>query len=72
MERLRNDKGAVDGGKYITTKYVQELNKPDPCCPLCSRKFEREQEIRTLVQDVIKGLFNIVCNAGVGGGGGGG
>ena len=40
------------GAEYFYKKYVQDMKKENPCCPLCHREFEQEQEVRELILEV--------------------
>ena len=33
-------------------KYIAQLRRTDPVCPLCRREFDEQQEIDELIQDV--------------------
>ena len=40
------------GASYVFKQYVTELEKDMPCCPLCYREFDTEQEVRDLISEV--------------------
>ena len=47
-----SERGAVIGASYVFKKYATELEKDKPCCPLCYREFDTDQEVRDLISDV--------------------
>lgn len=40
------------GSEHFFKKFVVDLKADSPCCPLCHRGFEQEQEIRELILEV--------------------
>ncbi|XP_026285243.1 DNA repair protein RAD50 isoform X1 [Frankliniella occidentalis] len=50
IETLQNDKGLYTASAVVTRGYIQDLKKRDPCCPLCDRSFDNEEEPFSLVQ----------------------
>lgn len=48
------------GAEHFYKKYVQDMKKENPCCPLCHREFEQEQEVRELILEVCMG-FKRLC-----------
>ena len=52
------------GAEHFLQKYVDELIKPDPCCPLCHREFDTEQDIKELMLEVCsQNVFPILAVA---------
>ena len=45
-------RGSLLGAEHFFKKYVGELDKEEPCCPLCHREFDTAQEVRELILEV--------------------
>ena len=45
-------RGYLVGAEHFFKKYYRELEKDNPCCPLCHREFDTEQEVRELLLEV--------------------
>ena len=40
------------GAEHFFKKYVKDLEREKPFCPLCHRGFDDEQEVRELILEV--------------------
>lgn len=38
---------------FFTYRYIRALQKSQPCCPLCHRDFEQQNEARSLVDELM-------------------
>ncbi|XP_013776467.1 DNA repair protein RAD50-like [Limulus polyphemus] len=56
IKSLHDEKGSLIGSQYIYSKYVEKLQRENPCCPLCQRHFEEDQESKDLLRDVQRKL----------------
>ncbi|XP_076362721.1 DNA repair protein rad50 [Tachypleus tridentatus] len=56
IKSLHDEKGSLVGSQYIYNKYAEKLQRENPCCPLCQRHFEEEQESKDLLRDVQRKL----------------
>ncbi|XP_023226241.1 DNA repair protein RAD50-like [Centruroides sculpturatus] len=52
VKELHNEKGALIGSQYIFTTYIEKLKNRSPCCPLCHRGFEEEEQALELISDL--------------------
>lgn len=51
-----SQRGSLTGAQHFLKKYVKDLEKEKPCCPLCHREFDTDQEVKELVLEVKKKL----------------
>lgn len=51
LEKLRFDKGLIEGSEFIYADYIKRLSKKS-CCPLCKRNFDQESEAKSLLSSV--------------------
>jgi hypothetical protein len=54
-----SQRGSLLGAQHFFKKYAKDLEKDDPCCPLCHRGFDTQQDVRELVLEV--GLCPCLC-----------
>ncbi|KFM68089.1 DNA repair protein RAD50, partial [Stegodyphus mimosarum] len=59
IKELQDEKGALTGSLYLYNKYVEKLEKPRPCCPLCTRAFQAEEEAQSLIKDLQRKLQSV-------------
>ncbi|KAL5011885.1 hypothetical protein ScPMuIL_010436 [Solemya velum] len=52
MNQSQDQRGSLLGAEHFFKKYVEDLEKRDPCCPLCHREFDTDQEVRELVLEL--------------------
>ena len=52
MSLLFRAHGLLIGTKEVFNKYLKQLAKQDPPCPLCHRPFDNETEVEELVDEV--------------------
>ncbi|XP_064608041.1 LOW QUALITY PROTEIN: DNA repair protein RAD50-like [Liolophura sinensis] len=52
MGQTQDQRGSLLGAQHFFKKYVEDLKKNNPCCPLCHREFDEEQEVRELVLEL--------------------
>uniref|UniRef100_A0A069DZS5 DNA repair protein RAD50 n=2 Tax=Panstrongylus megistus TaxID=65343 RepID=A0A069DZS5_9HEMI len=52
VQELQDQKGTLSSSEYMFRRYVQKLQKQDPCCPLCHREFQQEEEITKLISEL--------------------
>ncbi|XP_060561862.1 DNA repair protein RAD50-like isoform X1 [Ruditapes philippinarum] len=52
MEKVRDQRGSLLGAQHFFKKYAKDLEKDDPCCPLCHRGFDTQQDVRELVLEL--------------------
>lgn len=52
MTTAQDTRGSLLGAEHFFKKYVGDLEKEEPCCPLCHREFDTEQEVRELVLEL--------------------
>ncbi|XP_060561846.1 DNA repair protein RAD50-like [Ruditapes philippinarum] len=52
MEKVRDQHGSLVGEQHFYMKYAKDLEKDDPCCPLCHRGFDTQQDVRELVLEL--------------------
>ncbi len=45
-------KGLLTGTKEVYNKYIRQLGKNDPPCPLCHRPFDNADEVGELITEV--------------------
>ncbi|CAG2192451.1 RAD50 [Mytilus edulis] len=49
MSQTQDTRGSLLGAEHFFKKYATDLEKDDPCCPLCHREFDTDQEVKELV-----------------------
>ncbi|XP_061165388.1 DNA repair protein RAD50-like [Saccostrea echinata] len=49
MSTAQDQRGSLLGAEHFFQKYVSDLEKQDPCCPLCHREFDTDQEVKELI-----------------------
>ena len=42
------------GAQFFFGKYLKKLKEEEPCCPLCHRGFNDQEDIDELIQEVSK------------------
>lgn len=47
-----SQRGSLLGAEHFFQKYVNDLEKQEPCCPLCHREFDTDQEVKELIIEV--------------------
>lgn len=47
-----SQRGSLLGAEHFFKKYVNDLEKQEPCCPLCHREFDTDQEVKELIIEV--------------------
>ncbi|XP_029643007.1 DNA repair protein RAD50 isoform X1 [Octopus sinensis] len=52
LTQVQDQRGSLMGSEHFFKKFVVDLKKDSPCCPLCHRGFEQEQEIRELILEL--------------------
>lgn len=52
LNQTQEQRGSLMGAEHFYKKYVQDMKKENPCCPLCHREFEQEQEVRELILEL--------------------
>ncbi|KAJ8298041.1 hypothetical protein KUTeg_024572 [Tegillarca granosa] len=52
IEKSQDQRGSLMGAEYFFKKYVDDLEKEEPCCPLCHREFDTRQELRNKLRQV--------------------
>ncbi|XP_033607955.1 DNA repair protein RAD50 [Cryptotermes secundus] len=52
VQDLQDQKGTLSSSEYLFRRYVQKLQQPQPCCPLCHRGFDLEADVRELVNEL--------------------
>lgn len=49
MTQAQEEKGSLLGADHMIKKYIKNLEKNNPACPLCQRGFQQAQEVRELI-----------------------
>lgn len=49
MSSAQDQRGSLLGAEHFFQKYVNDLEKQEPCCPLCHREFDTDQEVKELI-----------------------
>ncbi|XP_077984137.1 DNA repair protein RAD50.L-like [Glandiceps talaboti] len=62
IANLQDEKGALKASQHLFGRYTRDLQKDDPRCPLCHRKFEQEQEILELIEELQSKLRRVPEN----------
>ncbi|GAB1599065.1 DNA repair protein RAD50-like [Argonauta hians] len=52
LSQVQDLRGSLIGSEHFFKKFVTDLKKDNPCCPLCHRDFEQELEIRELILEL--------------------
>ncbi|XP_041359275.1 DNA repair protein RAD50-like [Gigantopelta aegis] len=52
VEQAQDAKGSLMGAEHFFKKYVKDLEKEKPFCPLCHRGFDDDQEVRELILEL--------------------
>ncbi|KAL4230576.1 DNA repair protein rad50 [Mactra antiquata] len=52
MEKARDQRGSLLGAQHFFKKYAKDLEKDEPCCPLCHRDFDTAREVRELIDEL--------------------
>lgn len=52
MDKAKDQRGSLLGAQHFFKKYACDLEKQNPCCPLCHRSFDTDQEVRELVLEL--------------------
>lgn len=53
MSQAQDTRGSLLGAEHFFKKYASDLEKDDPCCPLCHREFDTDQEVKELVIELL-------------------
>ncbi|KAK6618741.1 hypothetical protein RUM43_013132 [Polyplax serrata] len=53
VEELQDVKGTLSSSEFMYQRYIRALQKSQPCCPLCHRDFEQQNEARSLVDELM-------------------
>ncbi|XP_033743546.1 DNA repair protein RAD50-like [Pecten maximus] len=57
--QCQDSKGSLLGAEHFYKKYVEKLEQEEPCCPLCRREFDTEQETKELVLELKEKLRQV-------------
>lgn len=49
LTQSQEERGTLLGAEHMINRYIRNLEKNNPACPLCYRGFDRNQEVRDLV-----------------------
>lgn len=52
VQELQDEKGTLSSSEYMFRRYIQKLQQPEPCCPLCHRGFDVEADVKELVNEL--------------------
>ncbi|XP_055958818.1 DNA repair protein RAD50 [Patella vulgata] len=52
LTQTQESRGSLLGAEHFFKQYVTDLEKTDPCCPLCHRGFETEEDVRQLILEL--------------------
>ncbi|ESP01817.1 hypothetical protein LOTGIDRAFT_139012 [Lottia gigantea] len=52
LTTAQESRGSLLGAEHFFKKYVSDLEKDSPCCPLCHRDFDNEQDVRELILEL--------------------
>lgn len=56
---FQDQKGTLSSSEYMFRRYIEKLQQPQPCCPLCHRGFDLEDDARELVNEVRRCILNL-------------
>ncbi|KAH3843771.1 hypothetical protein DPMN_117302, partial [Dreissena polymorpha] len=59
VEKARVQRGSLLGAEHFFKKYKEDLEKLNPCCPLCHRAFDSDQEVKDLVLELRENLRKV-------------
>ncbi|XP_070557933.1 DNA repair protein RAD50.L-like [Ptychodera flava] len=62
ITNLQGEKGALKASQHLFGRYARDLQKTDPRCPLCHRRFDSEQEIQELIEELQSKLRKVPEN----------
>lgn len=51
LNTLQDNKGVLTSSKYMFNKYLTQFQKHKPCCPVCHRDFERDDDVQKLIEE---------------------
>ncbi|KAJ9585795.1 hypothetical protein L9F63_002432 [Diploptera punctata] len=54
LEHLQDTKGTLSSSEYMFKSYIQKLQQPNPCCPLCHRGFDLISDAQELNTEIPK------------------
>ncbi|XP_069688803.1 DNA repair protein RAD50 isoform X2 [Periplaneta americana] len=52
VQELQDQKGTLSSSEYMFRRYIQKLQQPEPCCPLCHRGFDLEADVKELISEL--------------------
>ncbi|GFG30387.1 hypothetical protein Cfor_05842, partial [Coptotermes formosanus] len=52
VQELQDEKGTLSSSEYMFRHYIQKLQQPEPCCPLCHRGFDVDADVKELVNEL--------------------
>ncbi|XP_075232896.1 DNA repair protein rad50 isoform X2 [Lycorma delicatula] len=59
LKMKQDEGGKLKGSNYIYREYIKKLQQPQPCCPLCKRNFEEEDNAIQLAYELEEKLKSI-------------
>ncbi|KAH9508246.1 DNA repair protein rad50 [Bulinus truncatus] len=62
LTTAQEEKGSLLGADHMIKKYIRNLEKNNPCCPLCTRGFQQAQEVRELILKLQEQLRKVPIN----------
>ncbi|KAK0064769.1 DNA repair protein RAD50 [Biomphalaria pfeifferi] len=62
LTQAQEEKGSLLGADHMIKKYIRNLEKNNPCCPLCTRGFQQAQEVRELILKLQEQLRKVPIN----------
>lgn len=60
MSSAQDQRGSLLGAEHFFQKYVNDLEKQEPCCPLCHREFDTDQEVKELIIEVSRSRSSLL------------
>lgn len=52
VQELQDEKGTLSSSDCMFRHYIQKLQQPEPCCPLCHRGFDVDADVRELINEL--------------------
>ncbi|BFZ14970.1 hypothetical protein BsWGS_18009 [Bradybaena similaris] len=62
LTQAQEEKGSLLGADHMIKKYIKNLEKNNPACPLCQRGFQQAQEVRELILKLQEQLRKVPTN----------
>ncbi|CAL1536604.1 unnamed protein product [Lymnaea stagnalis] len=62
LTQAQEEKGSLLGADHMIKKYIKNLEKNNPSCPLCQRGFQQAQEVRELILKLQEQLRKVPVN----------